>query len=105
MDELRRRVRDAVSAIQIDFGGGCSVSKGYLMAWLIRRYQLTASVDIGVYRGRSLVPQALAHREFTGGKAYGVDPWLNDEVKETGNPSLREAIDRFVDASNFPAIY
>jgi hypothetical protein len=105
MDELRRQVKNAVSAIQIDFGGGCSVSKGYLMAWLIRRYHLTASVDIGVYRGRSLVPQALAHREFTGGKAYGVDPWLNEEVKETGNPALREAIDRFVDATNFPAIY
>jgi len=105
MDELRRQVRDAVSAIQIDFGGGCSVSKGYLMAWLIRKYQITASVDIGVYRGRSLVPQAVAHREFTGGKAYGVDPWLNAEVSETGNPALREAIDRFIDTTDFPAIY
>jgi hypothetical protein len=105
MEELRRQVTDAVSTIQIDFGGGCSVSKGYLMAWLIWRYEITSSVDIGVYRGRSLVPQAIAHREFTGGKAYGVDPWLNAEVKETGNPPLRVAIDKYVDAADFPAIY
>ncbi len=105
MDELRRQISDAVSAIQIDFGGGCSVSKGYLMAWLIRQYQITRSVDIGVYRGRSLVPQAVAHREFTGGKAYGIDPWLNAEVRETGNPDKQQDIDNFIDATNFPAIY
>src|SRR5215467_3480220 len=105
MDDLRRRVRDAVSTIQIDFGDGCSVSKGYLMAWLIRKYRITASVDIGVYRGRSLVPQAVAHRGFTGGKPYGVDPWLDAEVRETGNPALRKAIDEFVDTTDFPAIY
>jgi hypothetical protein len=105
MNELRRQVSEAVEGIQIDFGGGCSVSKAYLMAWLISKYQITSSIDIGVYRGRSLVPQAVAHREFTGGKAYGVDPWLNSEVRETGNPAIREAIDSFVDTTNFPAIY
>src|ERR1700732_4808936 len=105
MDELRQQISDAVSGIQIDFGGGCSVSKGYLMAWLIRQYRITSSVDIGVYRGRSLVPQAVAHREFTGGKAYGVDPWLNAEVRETGNPSQQQAIDKFIDTTDFPAIH
>lgn len=105
MDELRQQISDALSGIQIDFGGGCSVSKGYLMAWLIRQYRITSSVDIGVYRGRSLVPQAVAHREFTGGKAYGIDPWLNAEVRETGNPDKQQEIDNFIDATDFPAIY
>jgi hypothetical protein len=75
------------------------------MAWLIRQYRITSSIDIGVYRGRSLVPQAVAHREFTGGKAYGVDPWLNVEVRENGNPDKQQAIDSFIDATDFPAIY
>jgi hypothetical protein len=105
MDELRRQVSDALSGIPIDFGGGCSVSKGYLMAWLIRKYQITTSVDIGVYRGRSLVPQAIAHRAFTGGKVYGVDPWLNAEARETDNAPLRDAIDVFIDTTDLPAIY
>ena len=105
MNELWCQVRDAVSTIQIDFGGGCSLSKGYLLAWLIQNYRITSSVDIGVYRGRSLVPQAVAHKQFTNGRVYGVDPWLNTEVRETGNAALREAIERFVDATDFPAIY
>jgi hypothetical protein len=105
MDNLRRQVSNAVSDIQIDFGGGCSLSKGYVMAWLIRKYKIMNSIDIGVYRGRSLVPQAVAHREFTGGQAYGVDPWSNVDARETGNPDLRQAIDSFIDATDFPALY
>ena len=105
MDKLRRQIKDALSSIQIDFGGGSSASKGYLMAWLIRKYQITSSIDIGVYRGRSLVPQAICHREFTGGKAYGVDPWSKIEARETDNPALRDAIDSFIDATDFTAIH
>jgi hypothetical protein len=105
MDELKRRVSNALEGIQIDFGGGCSVSKGYLMAWLIRKYQITSSVDIGVYRGRSLVSQAVAHRGYTGSMVYGVDPWLNSEARENDNPALREAINKFTDTTNFSAIY
>ena len=104
MDKLRRQIIDALSGIQIDFGGGSSASKGYLMAWLIREYEIASSVDIGVYRGRSLVPQAICHREFTGGKAYGVDPWSKIEARETDNPVLRTAIDRFIDETDFAAI-
>lgn len=105
MDRLKTQVNEALSGIQIDFGGGCSASKGYLMAWLIRTRRLTSTVDIGVYRGRSIVPQAIAHREFTGGKAYGVDPWSKIEARESGNFALRDAIDKFVDATDFQAIY
>lgn len=105
MDDLRGLVSNAVRDIQIDFGGGCSESKGYLIAWLIRKFQITASLDIGVYRGRSLVPQAIAHKAFTGGIAYAVDPWLNSEVREADNPSLTDEIDRFVERTNFSAIY
>ena len=105
MNELRRHVSNALEGIQIDFGGGCSVSKGFVMARLIKKYRITDSLDIGVYRGRSLVPQAVAHREYTGGMAYGVDPWLNSEARESGNPALRYAIDKFVDTTNFQAIY
>src|SRR5215469_6389279 len=105
MHELKNRVRDALEGIQIDFGGGCSVSKGYLMAWLISKYQITSSVDIGVYRGRSLISQAVAHRGYTGGTVYGVDPWLNLEARENDNPALKDAIDKFIDTTDFPSIY
>jgi hypothetical protein len=105
MNELRRQLSNALDGIKIDFGGGCSLSKGYVMAWLIKKYRITHSADIGVYRGRSLVPQAVAHREYTDGRAYGVDPWLSSEAREIDNPTLRDAIDRFVDTTNFQAIF
>jgi hypothetical protein len=105
MNKLKHHVSKILEDIQIDFGGGCSVSKGYLMAWLIRKYQIDYSVDIGVYRGRSLLPQAIAHREYTGGTAYGVDPWRNSAARENDNLALREAIDKFVSTTNFPSIY
>ncbi|MCC6728095.1 MAG: class I SAM-dependent methyltransferase [Chthonomonadales bacterium] len=103
-DTLLEDVRSLLGEIPLDFGGGCSVFKAYLMAWLIRKHGVTESVDIGVYRGRSLFPQALAHRA-TGGRVYGVDPWEAGEVMEHDNAELREQIRRFVETTDFGAIY
>ncbi len=94
-----------LSRIPVDFGGGCSVSKAFVLAELIRRYNLRTTLDIGVYRGRSLFPQALAHRRFTGGTVYGVDPWSNVEAREHDDHEFREAIDEFLGTTDFPAIY
>jgi Methyltransferase domain len=105
MDQLKNQVINALSSIAIDFGGGCSVSKAYLIAWLIRSHRITTSIDIGVYRGRSLVPQAIAHKLFTGGRCYGVDPWSNAAAREQDNPELREAIEKFATRTDFEKIY
>jgi glycosyltransferase involved in cell wall biosynthesis len=102
---LCAEIRDTLHRIPADFGGGCSLSKACLIAELIRRYGLQVTVDIGVYRGRSLVPQALAHRRFTGGVAYGVDPWSASEAQEFDNPRLKEKIDQWANKTDFQAIY
>jgi predicted O-methyltransferase YrrM len=103
--DLRQQIIDLLAAIPIDVGGGCSASKAYLMASLIRELGTKASVDIGVYRGRSLFPQALAHREYTGGIAYGVDPWSKAEARQVDTVRIRQELDRFVDETDFEAIY
>jgi predicted O-methyltransferase YrrM len=103
--QLREQIARFLDAIPIDAGGGCSASKAYLMASLIRELRATTSLDIGVYRGRSLLPQALAHRRFTGGIVYGVDPWSKDEAREEDNAALKPAIDRFVETTDFDAVY
>lgn len=105
MEPLHSEVARILDRIPIDFGGGCSQSKAYLMAWLIRRYGMQITVDIGVYRGRSLFPQALAHKRFAGGVVYGVDPWSASEAREDDNPEKKKAIDRFVNRTDFEAIY
>jgi hypothetical protein len=102
---LQTQIAKLLADIPIDFGGGCSASKAYLMASLIRELRVVASVDIGVYRGRSLFPQALAHRRYTGGTAYGVDPWSKEAAREEDNVRLKQAIDRFVDATDFDAVF
>jgi hypothetical protein len=105
MKSLRSKTAELLAQIPIDFGGGCSASKAYVMAYLIRRFQMKTSLDIGVYRGRSLMPQALAHKLFTGGTAYGVDPWSTEQAKENDNLKLKEQIDRFLVETDFEAIY
>lgn len=105
MKRLRRGVEDLLGHIPIDFGGGCSVRKAYVMAWLIRRFKLSKSLDIGVYRGRSLLPQALSHRESGCGVAYGVDPWSAKDADEHDHLELRNEIEAFVAGTDFDQLY
>lgn len=105
MNELRTKIDSLLREIPIDFGGGCSVSKAYLLAYLIRRFSMRVSLDIGVYRGRSLFPQALAHKDYAGGLVYGVDPWSAEIARENDNLELKQQIDKFLDKTDFEAIY
>ena len=89
----------------MDFGGGCSLHKASLMAWLINQFKLKTTLDIGVYRGRSLFPQAVAHKHGSGGVVYGVDPWSKLEATENDNVELKEEIDAFVKATDFNQIF
>jgi hypothetical protein len=105
MDELRAEIERLLDEIPITAGGGCSVRKAYTMAWLIRRYELRCTLDIGVYRGRSLFPQALAHRRCGGGVAYGIDPWSATAAEQHDTPQLRELLEKFVRETDFDALY
>lgn len=107
-EELYSGLSEVLDGIPIDLGGGCSLDKAYLMAWLIRRYDLKRTVDIGVYRGRSLFPQALAHTRFTGGVVYGVDPYSASEATEENIESAdkkdKDAVNRFMEQTDWEAI-
>jgi len=106
MNQLYSDIEALLGQIPIDFGGGCSLQKAYLLAWLIRRYAMKTTLDIGVYRGRSLFPQALAHSRFTGGVVYGVDPWDATEALEFDvEEKLRAKIHEFVKKTDFENIY
>lgn len=105
LDPLRAEIVDVLSRIPLDFGGGCSASKAWAMAALIRRLDAKASLDIGVYRGRSLVPQAIAHRRHTGGTAFGVDPYTNDAALQKDHPELGAELAAFAEKTDFEALY
>jgi hypothetical protein len=102
---LHSEIEPVLRDISVDFAGGCSLNKAFLMAELIRRYDMQVTVDIGVLRGRSLFPQALAHRRFTGGVVYGIDPWSATDAREYDNPELRKKIDQWIDNADFNALF
>lgn len=104
-EDLYKDLQNLMGRIRVDFGGGCGLDKAFIMAWLIATYKMKNTIDIGVYRGRSLFPQALVHKTYTGGKVFGVDPWTNEDAKENGNPELKKMIDEFVDSNDFELIF
>lgn len=72
-----------------DSHGRCPFRKMQAMASLIVRHGLRHAVEIGVYRGSSLLPQALAMR-LTGGCAVGIDPWSLAEWRQEEAPPGRQ---------------
>jgi hypothetical protein len=103
--QLRCEIETLLDAVPVDFGGGCSVSKAHVLAWLIQRFGVQVSIDIGVYHGRSLLPQAYAHRHGTGGVAFGIDPWSREAAREFDAGALQQAIDDFVAATDYDQLY
>jgi len=103
--EMFVEIKEVLKRIPIDFGGGCSLHKASVMAWLIKVFGLNVSLDIGVYRGRSLFPQAVAHKCGSGGVVYGVDPWSAFEASEDDNVELKEKIDEFVKNTDFDELF
>lgn len=102
--KLYTDLKELLSEIKVGFGGGCSLEKAYIMAWLIANFKLKSTVDIGVYTGRSLFPQALAHKRFSNGIVYGIDPWDSELARENDNKELKEAIDDFLDKTDLSEI-
>jgi hypothetical protein len=80
---LASAITAAMLAVPVDFGGGCSLLKGLLLASLIVDREMTLAVEIGVYRGRSLVPQALAFGVLRAGRVVGIDPYSAAEARQT----------------------
>jgi hypothetical protein len=89
-----------------DIGGKCPLDKACTLAWLIARYNLNTSVEIGIYRGASFLPQLLAHTRFTRGTGYGIDPYSNGEAIQNDLPeSVKGAVEEFIERLDFEKIY
>lgn len=67
-------------------GGWCTREKAVSLIEMIYREKPHVVVEIGVFSGRSLIPQALALKAVYGdkadGKVYGIDPWKKDAALE-----------------------
>tara|TARA_R110002072_G_scaffold300390_1_gene477786 strand:- start:83421 stop:84158 length:738 start_codon:yes stop_codon:yes gene_type:complete len=88
-----------------DFGGGCSIEKALAMSLLIKEFNLQNTVDIGVYRGRSLFPQAIAHKLFSNGIVYGIDPYTKEAANQSDYPEIQKELDEFVSTTDFQKLF
>jgi hypothetical protein len=82
-EQLKIEITDAVSGF---VHGWCTVDKALALADIIVTSKPNICVEIGVYSGRSLVPQAMALRFNNVGIVYGIDPWKKENAAE-GNCS------------------
>lgn len=103
--DLKKEIYNILSSIEIDFGGGCSTKKAVIMGYLIKKYKFSATLDIGVYKGRSFFPQAISHKVKRGGTVYGVDPYLNEEAKQFDNENLKQELLEFANNTDFEGIF
>jgi hypothetical protein len=105
IDGFVKELQTFFKAAPSDIGGGCSIEKALIMAMFIKELKLKTSADIGVYRGRSLFPQAIAHKKFTGGIVYGIDPYDNDAAVQNDSPKIKDILEAFARDTNFDQIF
>lgn len=102
---LFRELNNISELIPSDFGGGSSLGKTYLMAYLILRNNLKTYVEIGIYKGKSLFPAAYAIKQNKG-ISYGIDPYIKDAARENDiEENLQIEIDEFIDKLDFEGLY
>lgn len=80
-ESLRREIADAIKPME----GWCSEVKAIAMAELILEVQPQLCVEIGVFGGRSLIPQAIALRANGRGLVIAIDPWKRSAALEGDN--------------------
>jgi predicted O-methyltransferase YrrM len=62
--------------------GWCWMDKAVAMCELIERVKPTCVVELGIFGGRSMLPQALMLKELGHGVIYGIDPWTRPAALE-----------------------
>jgi hypothetical protein len=102
---LSNKIKEIHSLMPQDFGGGCSHQKALLMSLVISKFELKNTADIGVYRGRSLLPQAIAHNLYSNGLAFGIDPYSNEAAVQNDRPDLQIQLDKFINITDFQKLY
>ena len=90
--------------------GWCEKNKALKLYDIIREVKPDLCVEIGVFGGSSLIPQALALKHNNRGTIAGIDPWSNNSAIEEmenfanknwwGQIDLQGVYDRFLNKLN-----
>ena len=78
--------------------------KARVLAHLILKHNLKRAVEIGVYHGSSLLPQAVG-QAYIGGVAIGIDPFSAIEAAQLENEELLEPVKDIVNRIDWEDLY
>lgn len=73
--DLREAITQLLESIPLDSGGGATLLKALVLSELVVSGPLMRMVEIGVYRGRLLLPLALTAKWRATGEVIGIDPY------------------------------
>jgi predicted O-methyltransferase YrrM len=103
--EVRQFIEEVVESVPVDYGGGSGSAKALVIADLIARHEIRDTIEIGVYRGRSLLPVATMLRIAGRGVATGIDPWSAEEAIQEDTHAVGPGVNEWVRAQDWEAIY
>jgi glycosyltransferase involved in cell wall biosynthesis len=107
--ETRQRIKAVLATLPTDVGGGSSLTKALVVGDLIVRHDVRALVEIGVYRGRFLLPAAVVLRDLERGPAIGIDPYGAKDAAQsdlaTDRPDLAEAVDEWASSLDWDGLH
>lgn len=83
-------LHDQVTAFVNASDGWTELSRCLEMVDLITEHKPEVVVEIGVFGGRTLIPQAMALKANGKGRIYGIDPWKLEPCLEGENEANRQ---------------
>jgi predicted O-methyltransferase YrrM len=103
--EVKQFIEEVVASIPVDYGGGSGSAKALVIAELIARHGIRDTIEIGVYRGRSLLPVATMLRITGAGVATGIDPWSVDAAIQEDTHAVGPAVNDWVRSHDWEGTY
>ena len=102
---LENQVDEWAKKIPPDFIGGPQTNKQQIIAQLIVDNDLRTMVEIGVWRGRTLIPMAIA-TGLIGGRTFGIDPYTaKNMAEEELSPQIYETLNEAIPKIDFDGVY
>jgi hypothetical protein len=82
---ITKELHDRISAANPVMEGWCELDKALVLANLVESKRPKLSVELGIFGGRSIIPIAMALKQYQSGIVFGIDPWTVEAALEGSN--------------------
>jgi hypothetical protein len=95
----------AIESVELDAGGGATLLKALMLADLIVERPVLRAVEIGVYRGRLLLPLALVMKWRGTGDVFGIDPYSVTSARQCDEHEVGIDLRNWPDTVDWDGLY